>query len=196
MNRWGRPRSPTSTSRWEPGGLRSSRALPGWPRGHQLQHRVMEAEDHPDRPSLTIKQNARKDVGGPLSRLVNDWDLQLGRAPLRLKITAGAYEGEYDLSGLTLQRLTLKDGAAQTRVSFNTPNPGQMESLEYETGASSVTLIGLANANFKTMTLDGKAGDYSLDFSGRLRTDATVKIKAAAAEACGRAGNDSCAGHR
>lgn len=130
--------------------------------------------------SLTIKQNARKDVGGPLSRLVNDWDLQLGRAPLRLKITAGAYEGEYDLSGLTLQRLTLKDGAAQTRVSFNTPNPGQMESLEYETGASSVTLIGLANANFKTMTLDGKAGDYSLDFSGQLRTDATVKIKAAA----------------
>lgn len=130
--------------------------------------------------ALTIKQGARKDLSGPHSKLVNDWDLQLGRAPMRLKVTAGAYEGEYDLSGLTLQRLTLKDGAAQTRVSFNRPNPGQMESLVYTTGASSVTLVGLANANFKSMTLDGKAGDYSLDFSGDLRTDATAKVEAAA----------------
>jgi len=130
--------------------------------------------------SLTIKQGARKDVSGLQSKLVNEWHLQLGRAPMRLKVSAGAYEGEYDLGGLTLQKLTLKDGAAQTRLLFDTPNPGQMESLEYETGASSVTLIGLANANFKTMTLKGKAGDYSLDFSGDLRTDATVKVEAAA----------------
>lgn len=130
--------------------------------------------------SLTVKQSARKDIAGLETRLVNEWRLQLGKAPMRLKVSAGAYEGEYDLGGLTLQKLTLRDGAAETRVSFNTPNPGQMESFEYTTGASSVTLTGLANANFRSMTLDGKAGDYSLDFSGDLRTDATVRVQAAA----------------
>jgi hypothetical protein len=77
-----------------------------------------------------------------------------------------------------LQGLTVKDGAAKVRVSFNSPNPGQMERLQYETGASTVTLIGLADANFKTMDFKGGAGSYTLDFSGQLRTDATVRAKA------------------
>ena len=41
-------------------------------------------------------------------------------------------------------------------------------------------LIGLANANFKSMTFTGGAGSYSLDFSGQLRTSADVKIEAGA----------------
>jgi hypothetical protein len=53
-----------------------------------------------------------------------------------------------------------------------------MDRLVYETGASSVTLTGLANANFADMEFNGGAGDYELDFSGDLQRDATVKVVA------------------
>lgn len=130
--------------------------------------------------SLTIKQGSQKGVSGVFGKIVNDWDLQLGNAHMRLKISAGAYNGSYDLSGLTLLKLTIKDGASKTQVMFNSANPGQMESLDYETGASAVTLVGLANANFRSMSFKGGAGSYSLDFSGQLRTDASVEVKTGA----------------
>ncbi len=40
-----------------------------------------------------------------------------------------------------------------------------------------MTLIGLANANFKDMEFEGGAGTYSLDFSGQLRSDGNVRAK-------------------
>jgi hypothetical protein len=129
---------------------------------------------------LTIEQGSKKGVSGFSSDAVNDWDLELGQAPMRLRIEAGAYEGDFDLSGLTLQELEITDGAAKTKVAFTSPNPGQMERLTYETGASTVQLIGLANANFKAMTFAGGAGTCSLDFSGQLRTDGTVKVESGA----------------
>ena len=49
-----------------------------------------------------------------------------------------------------------------------------MESLTYDTGASSVTITGLADANFKKMEFKGGAGSFTLDFSGQLRTDGSV----------------------
>lgn len=108
---------------------------------------------------LSIKQGSQKGVSGLGSEIVNKWDLELGRPPMRLKISAGAYEGLFDLSGLTLQDLSIRDGASRTQVRFNSPNPGQMANFTYKTGASTVTLIGLANANFKSMTFDGGGGD-------------------------------------
>jgi hypothetical protein len=129
---------------------------------------------------LSIKQANRKSPIGLVADIVNEWNLELGKAPMRLRVTAGSYDGAYDLSGLTLQYLSIKDGAARSQVMFNSPNPGQMSELVYETGASAVELIGLANANFKSMTFTGGAGSYSLDFGGQLRTSADVKIEAGA----------------
>jgi hypothetical protein len=51
-----------------------------------------------------------------------------------------------------------------------------MSILRYSTGASTVKLIGLANANFSTLTFSGGAGNYTLDFSGDLQQDAVVTI--------------------
>ena len=130
--------------------------------------------------TFTIKQSSRKAVPGLSTDIVNEWNLQFGKAPMRLKVSAGAYTGSYDMSGLTLQEFSIHDGAAKSQVMFNSPNPGQMAGLVYETGASSVELIGLANANFKSMTFTGGAGSYSLDFSGQLRTSAPVKIETGA----------------
>jgi hypothetical protein len=127
---------------------------------------------------VKIKQGSRKSLSGLGADIVNEWQLQLGSAPMRLDLSAGAYEGSYDLSGLVLQGLTIKDGASKVQVMFNSPNPGQMDRLQYETGASDVTFTSLANANFKTMEFKGGAGSYTLDFAGQLRTDGTVHAAA------------------
>ncbi|MGB9879716.1 MAG: toast rack family protein, partial [Anaerolineae bacterium] len=129
---------------------------------------------------LVIRQGNRKGLSGWEPQATNEWRLQLGKAPIRLQVEAGAYEGNYDLSGLTLLGLRIKDGAAKTKVMFNAPNPGQMESFFYETGASTVSVIGLANANCKSVKFKVGAGSYTFDFSGQLRSDCRVDIEAGA----------------
>jgi hypothetical protein len=130
--------------------------------------------------SVEIKQGSLKNI--PIEKIKNQWDLKLGAAPLDLTINAGAYSGFFELGGLTLTRLTVKDGAAQVQLSFSAPNQTEMSVLQYETGASNVTLSGLANANFSTLIFSGGAGDYVLDFGGTLKRDGTVTISAGAGD--------------
>jgi hypothetical protein len=108
----------------------------------------------------------------------NEWDLRLGSDPLNLVIQAGAYQGDLELGGLALQSLQVSDGAAQVDLAFSQPNPVEMETLRYETGASQVHLTSLANANFSEMDFRGGAGEYVLDFAGELRRNATVTVDA------------------
>jgi hypothetical protein len=110
------------------------------------------------------------------SRIKNEWDLSLGSAPMDLTIKAGAYRAEYEFGGLSLTDLTIEDGAAEVKIAFSSPNPVEMSTLRYSTGASNVSLTGLANANFSMLDLKCGAGNYTLDFSGELRRDASVTI--------------------
>ncbi len=130
--------------------------------------------------TLRISQSDPDDnnVGLPGDDVVNHWDLQLGETPMNLAVRAGAYKGELALGGVPLRGLTINDGASDADVSFDSPNPEVMDKLVYETGASSVTLTGLANANFEEMEFNGGAGDYELDFSGDLQRDTTVRVVA------------------
>jgi hypothetical protein len=112
-----------------------------------------------------------------LNDLTNRWDLQLGSSPIDLTIEAGAYDATCELGGLSLTNLTVKDGAATVGITFSTLNKTSMSLLRYETGASTVKLIGLANANFNAMTFKSGAGDYTLDFSGQLQRDATISLE-------------------
>jgi hypothetical protein len=107
----------------------------------------------------------------------NKWDLQLGTYPMQLDISAGGYQGEFELGGLALHSLRVAEGAARTDVTFSETNLVEMDTLRYDTGASSATLSGLANANFGKMDFRSGAGDYTLDFSGELQRDADVSIK-------------------
>jgi hypothetical protein len=109
--------------------------------------------------------------------IVNEWNLNLGNSPLSLVIKAGAYLGEYELGGLSIERLEIGDGAAKAELKFSSPNLVQMSSLEYTTGASDVSLAGLANANTTDMTFRSGAGNYTLDFSGDLRDNMNVNIE-------------------
>ena len=111
-----------------------------------------------------------------LTDIKNTWELKLGASPMDLTIAAGAYEADYEFGGLALTGLTIKDGAADVHLSFSEPNKTEMSVMRYETGASSVELEGLANANFNTLVFQSGAGDYTLDFSGSLQRDATITI--------------------
>ena len=124
---------------------------------------------------VEIKQGNLKNIPYP-SNIKNSWDLKLGNTPMDLSINAGAYTGTYELGGLSLTNLTIKDGASNVKLNFSQANPNQMTLFRYETGASNVKLSGLANANFSTMVFDSGAGDYTLDFSGTLKRDATITI--------------------
>lgn len=109
--------------------------------------------------------------------IINDWELKLGASPMSLVINAGAYQGDYELGGLSIERLQIEDGASQVKVSFSTPNLVAMSSLKYTTGASDVSIKGLANANTTDMTFRSGAGNYTLDFSGELQQDMNVDIE-------------------
>lgn len=120
-----------------------------------------------------FEQNNLPQLG---TNLENRWDLQLGEAPLRLTVKAGAHQSEFELGGLDLRELSFSEAASDNQVSFNTPNLSEMNTFIYETGASQVRLSGLGNANFSSMSFRGGAGDYTLDFSGQLLREATVAI--------------------
>ena len=126
--------------------------------------------------NVLISQNHTSNVGIPSGKIKNNWDLKLGVTPLSLRVSAGAYEGTLDLSGLSLTDLEISDGASQAVVRFDTKNPVEMQRLTYKTGASDVKLLGLANANTSEITFASGAGSYTLDFSGELSRDMNVKI--------------------
>jgi hypothetical protein len=138
------------------------------------------------KPKVTINKNVVHVEQGNLSlggvpnfknNIRNDWLLQLTDLPVRLTINAGAYTGRFELGGLSLENLSISDGAADVDVAFSRPNLVDMDTFNYTTGASSVKLTGLANARFAEMKFHSGAGDYKLDFSGDLRSDANVTIE-------------------
>lgn len=128
---------------------------------------------------VTLKQVGME--GRPNFRaqnVVNTWDLQLGDMPMDLTIEGGAYKASYDLGGLALTNLAVKDGAAQSELVFSAPNTEELSAFSYETGASNVTVRQIGNASPATFTFRCGAGNYSLDFSGELRRDLTGHIDA------------------
>ncbi len=133
-----------------------------------------------DDTSIEVTQGKVSNVGGiNINDIKNDWDIKFtDKSPIDLSIDAGAYSGTMDFTGVPLASLVIHDGASDNIVSFDSANPVDMSELEYTTGASTVTMKGLANANFGKMTFTGGAGTYTLDFSGELKQDADVKIDA------------------
>ncbi len=109
--------------------------------------------------------------------VINEWDLALASTPISLRISAGAYSGRFDFGGLSLENLRVEDGAADVEIDFSSPNLSEMAFLDYQTGASSVDLTNLGNANFTSMVFISGAGDYNLEFGGDWQRDANVKIE-------------------
>jgi hypothetical protein len=127
--------------------------------------------------TASIEQGNWRMTGIPnISKIKNEWDLALGNTPIALTIDAGAYQAEYELGGLALTYLTIKDGAADAKLNFASSNLDEMSLLKYSTGASNVSLTGLGNANFTSLEFDSGAGNYTLDFSGKFQREGKVHI--------------------
>ncbi|MHC1740039.1 MAG: toast rack family protein [Anaerolineaceae bacterium] len=126
--------------------------------------------------NVRLTQNNSTNIGIPTGDIKNDWNLKLGSLPMSLKISAGAYEGTIDLTGLALTNLEINDGASKATVRFDSLNPSEMQSMAYKTGASSVSILGIGNANTTQLSFESGAGDYTLDFSGNLQKDLNAKI--------------------
>ncbi len=133
---------------------------------------------------ITDGGNVEVKLGNPgvnvipsLDGLKNEWDFKLGNQPMSLTVESGAYDGTFEFGGLSLASLTVKDGAANVELAFSEPNQTEMSVFSYATGASDIKMKGLANANFSIFDFSAGAGDYTLDFSGELQRDATIKIE-------------------
>lgn len=126
--------------------------------------------------SVTLKQTTKASVSIPGEEYRNEWNLKLGSIPLELSLTTGAYEGELELGGLSITRLSISDGASKSTVNFGEPNKAEMSLLSYKTGASNVELHGLGNASVSRIEFDGGVGSYTLDFSGANEQDVDVAI--------------------
>ena len=128
--------------------------------------------------AYTLTTGDRKIEGLPVFKddFKNEWDLQLANIPLRLNIKAGAYNGSFELGGLSLEKLAIMDGGADVTAKFSAPNNVDMSTFTYATGASDAELRGLANANFEQMSFTSGAGNYTLSFDGELQRDANVTV--------------------
>ena len=106
----------------------------------------LKAEDtHVDLSSGELEIN-----GHPQNQRVRlriNGTLSVSSHPVNLEISAGAYKGDYEFGGLALKSLDITDGAADVRLRYSVPNLVEMENMRYQTGASDVSLFGLANAD-------------------------------------------------
>jgi len=106
------------------------------------------------------------------------YELELGtQRPFALTIETGASEFDLDLGGIPLTGLTVRQGAGKFELGFSAPNPEPLQLLEVSSGAASIELENLANANFSEMRFSGGAAGYELDFGGTLSRDAQVSIE-------------------
>ena len=97
--------------------------------------------------------------------------------PTDLQVKTGASSGTLRLGGLPLSSLRLATGASETTVSFDDPNPVDMDRLEVKAGAASLELHHLGNARAGRMRFEGAVGDVLLDFTGAWTGDASAVIK-------------------
>jgi hypothetical protein len=131
---------------------------------------------------LSLSQSIKKDLSLSFPHK-NIWNLKLPSGiPLQLYINTATYSGDIDLTNLQIENIYLTSGASQTNIVFNQPNLIELKNINIKTGASTIKMLGLANANFDKMNFTGGAGSYNFDFSGKLTKKSKVNINAGAAK--------------
>src|SRR5665648_47556 len=84
--------------------------------------------------NLEISQDTKENIGLPNNKIINNWELMIGDVPTDLVVKAGAYKGNFNLSGIPITNLEINDGASQAEITFDQLNPVVMKSLIYKTG--------------------------------------------------------------
>lgn len=132
--------------------------------------------------ALRIRQ--RPDVESIVGIFEGAPSLRLGFGsdrPFDLVVEGGANEFELDLGGIPITGLEIRHGAGQVDLSFDQPNPAEMERLRIAMGAGALEASGLGNANFGELVAEGGAARYQLGFEGELRRPGKVRASTGAA---------------
>ncbi len=127
----------------------------------------------------TVRISQEYNLAGALGLFsgVPAFELTLGKAkPFLLSIDSGGTDAVFELGGLPITALTLRQGAGKLSCSFSAPNPAALTVLRVDAGAVALEMKGLSNANFAEMMLDGGAASYDLDFGGTLQRDGHVRV--------------------
>jgi len=108
-------------------------------------------------------------------------DLELSPlVPTALELHYGAGAADIELGGLSLTRVDVRAGAAESAIRFSKPNRVACDGLTFEVGAINLVTEGLGNARCRRIDLKGAAGDITLDFTGawpeNSTTDVDVKV--------------------
>ena len=135
-------------------------------------------------PQVTYKDGVLvvEQGGSPISPpgdVRNTWELEFSpEIPLEMDLKAVGALGDMDFTGLQLTRLDLDLGAGDFDVRFDKPNGVEMSNLTLDAGASQLNVTGIGNAGPKRMTVQGGAGEITLDFTGAWPQSADVRITA------------------
>ncbi|HWZ57598.1 MAG TPA: hypothetical protein VNW46_01385 [Gemmatimonadaceae bacterium] len=129
-----------------------------------------------DQASRTLALGIKKrnfDVPGKDSEGVLHVQVARG-VPLDLSLQIGATDATLNLGGLAVHSLTLKGGATEATLRFDSANTIRMESMDLKVGAADFHARGLANARAKHIAIKGAAGDIDLSFDGTWSNDVTL----------------------
>lgn len=96
-----------------------------------------------------------------------------------LSLHMGAVEGDFDLGGLRLTDLTVKSGAADVTVRFDTPNAATMRDMVLEVGAASLKVRRAGNARAEHIKASVGVGSLDLDLGGEWTKDIDVDASVA-----------------
>jgi hypothetical protein len=111
-------------------------------------------------------------------RIGSEWNLVLARGiPTNLDLEAGAVDSRIDLGGLDLRTVRIRQGAANLRLSVSSPLAGNLDSFDFEGGASDSRIDGLGNTGARNLHLKSSAGNFELDFSGSKPGAMDVRIE-------------------
>ncbi len=131
---------------------------------------------------LNLSQSIKKDIELPFPYR-NRWNLELpSGVPIQLYVNTATYRGDINLTNLQIENLYLNSGASQTNIAFNQPNLIESKNIDIKTGASTIKMLGLANANFSEINFTGGAGSYTFDFSGNLVKKSKININTGVAK--------------
>ncbi|MGH7693534.1 MAG: hypothetical protein ACRENH_01060 [Gemmatimonadaceae bacterium] len=127
--------------------------------------------------SGALRLGTRERQGGS-GRRASDLDITLGTTGrLAIDVQASAAETQLDLTELPITALTVSSGASDTRVRFDRPNPVRMKNLTLSTGAASIVVDGLGNANAEEIVVRASVGEVHLDLAGSWQGDTELRAE-------------------
>lgn len=121
------------------------------------------------RVSRNMKEHTRGELDVALSSAV----------PMSLDMEVGAAKADVELGGLRLEDLKVSTGAAETNLRFSRPNPAKLRHMEVNVGAAGLTATGLANANARSLKVNGGVGSIDLSFDGSWSDDMDAEVDVA-----------------